>query len=322
MAWTACPAPPDTAWVPCVWKTPVLSSLSPDSAVQDDTTAVTLVGENFSPDSQVLVSGAGITVQNVVVVDPFTITADLVVAVGAAAGSRNVTVEAAGGTSNALPLEVTFLDYYSLFETFDYAVGTLPNGPRWLRKGNASAWSVESDAGADAGKIARSPSSSGTDIIQQAQLPDGTAIAASISQRVSAKVRIVDTTRDRASVILRSTPNGQFGLIVVADGTNFFVQQYSSHAVIATTPYVAANGVWLRIKAEALESTQRLKAKVWVDGAAEPADWMLDVAIPDVTVSAENSLTTPSRWGLSNSWISAFATQMDCDIFSADTTAG
>ncbi|MES2178518.1 MAG: IPT/TIG domain-containing protein [Gemmatimonadota bacterium] len=79
---------------------PTLTGLSPITGVTGTTQTVTLTGTNFvAGNTSVLVSGAGVTVTAVTVVNPSTMTASFIVATGAALGDRDVTVTTGGGTS-------------------------------------------------------------------------------------------------------------------------------------------------------------------------------------------------------------------------------
>ena len=80
---------------------PTLTAVSPASAVQGTTVAVTLTGANFVNGASIGVSGTGITVSDVVVVDETTMTADCIVAPDAATGARSVTITTSAGTSGA-----------------------------------------------------------------------------------------------------------------------------------------------------------------------------------------------------------------------------
>jgi Bacterial Ig domain len=85
---------------------PALSSISPSSGTRGTTVPVTLTGTNLTGGT-VNVSGGGINVTNVVVNPTGTqITANFVIGSGAATGSRNVTVTAAGQTSNNVSFQV------------------------------------------------------------------------------------------------------------------------------------------------------------------------------------------------------------------------
>lgn len=78
---------------------PQLSSLTPAAGTQGTTVAVTLTGAHFAAGATVAVSGAGVTVDDVVVVDADTISADFIVAPDAATGARSVSVTTSSGTS-------------------------------------------------------------------------------------------------------------------------------------------------------------------------------------------------------------------------------
>ena len=79
---------------------PTLTSVSPNQGTLGTTVAVTLTGTNFVVGATTVnVSGAGVTVNNVVVGGATSLTADLVIGGAAAVGARTVTVTTAGGTS-------------------------------------------------------------------------------------------------------------------------------------------------------------------------------------------------------------------------------
>ena len=79
---------------------PTLTSVSPNQGIQGTTVAVTLTGTNFVVGATTVnVSGAGVTVNNVVVSSATSLTANFVLDPAAAAGARTVTVTTAGGTS-------------------------------------------------------------------------------------------------------------------------------------------------------------------------------------------------------------------------------
>jgi hypothetical protein len=85
---------------------PVLNSISPNSATQGTSVAVTLTGSNFVSGATVAVSGGGISVSKVTVVSPTQITATFTIAQSASTGNRNVTVKTANGTSGAVAFTV------------------------------------------------------------------------------------------------------------------------------------------------------------------------------------------------------------------------
>ena len=79
---------------------PTLTSVTPNQGVQSSTVPVTLTGTNFVvAATTVAVSGAGVTVNNIVVGSATSLTANIVIDPAAAAGARTVTVTTAGGTS-------------------------------------------------------------------------------------------------------------------------------------------------------------------------------------------------------------------------------
>jgi hypothetical protein len=85
---------------------PVLSAISPATGTQGATVAVTLTGSGFATDATVSVSGAGVTVSGVSVIDSAHIAATLNVAANAAPGPVNVTVSSGGRTTAAVPFTV------------------------------------------------------------------------------------------------------------------------------------------------------------------------------------------------------------------------
>ena len=77
-----------------------LTSVTPNQGNQGTTVAVTLTGTNFVVGATTVeVSGAGVTVNSVVVGSTTSLTANFVIAAAAATGARTVTVTTAGGTS-------------------------------------------------------------------------------------------------------------------------------------------------------------------------------------------------------------------------------
>lgn len=88
---------------------PTLSAVSPVSGVLGTTVGVTLTGTNFDPNpgaTTVAVSGSGVTVNNVNVASATSLTADFVIASGAATGARAVTVTTGIGTGAARTFNV------------------------------------------------------------------------------------------------------------------------------------------------------------------------------------------------------------------------
>ncbi len=87
--------------------TPTLTLIAPANGLRGSNVDVTLTGTNFSTlGSTLSVSGSGVTVGNVNVVDATTITATFTIATGAATGARNVTVTTGGITTNAVSFTV------------------------------------------------------------------------------------------------------------------------------------------------------------------------------------------------------------------------
>jgi len=79
---------------------PTLTSVTPANGVVGSVVSVTLVGTHFNVDNTVVnVSGAGITVSEVVVASDTSLTADFTIASGAVVGTRNVRVTTPVGTS-------------------------------------------------------------------------------------------------------------------------------------------------------------------------------------------------------------------------------
>ena len=110
---------------------PTLTSVSPNQGIRGTTVAVTLTGTNFvAGATTVNVSGAGVTVTNVVVGSPTSLTASFVLDLAAAAGPRTVTVTTAGGTSGAQTFTINLPPPGST--TFTYTGGeqtfTVPAG--------------------------------------------------------------------------------------------------------------------------------------------------------------------------------------------------
>jgi hypothetical protein len=85
---------------------PTLTSLSPNAASRGTAVNVTLVGTGFSAPATVVVSGSGVTVSNIVIVDAGTITARFQLSSGAQRRSRTVTVGTAAGVSNGATFTV------------------------------------------------------------------------------------------------------------------------------------------------------------------------------------------------------------------------
>ena len=80
---------------------PTLVSIAPNSGVRGTAVPVTLTGTNFTAmGTKIVVSGSGVTVSNLTVVNDTAVTATFTIAVSAATTARNVTVTTPGGTSN------------------------------------------------------------------------------------------------------------------------------------------------------------------------------------------------------------------------------
>lgn len=78
---------------------PTLVTVAPNTGAQGGAQTVTLTGTNFVAGASILVSGSGVTVSNINVVNGTTITADFSVAAGATLGARTVSVTTSGGTT-------------------------------------------------------------------------------------------------------------------------------------------------------------------------------------------------------------------------------
>jgi hypothetical protein len=107
-----------------------VSSVSPDRGEQESTVPITITGANFTSDyyptgqAELAVSvsrvgysdtPAGVTVENLVVVNSTTLTCDLVISQTALIGLRNVMVSHTGGDTNN---EVFMVGYPSDFLVF------------------------------------------------------------------------------------------------------------------------------------------------------------------------------------------------------------
>src|SRR5690606_37613841 len=88
---------------------PTLTNLSPTSAFQNDVVGITITGTGFAPGATVQVSGSGISVASVTVVNTNTVTAVFTINGSASVGPRAVTVTNSapgGGVSNDLVFTV------------------------------------------------------------------------------------------------------------------------------------------------------------------------------------------------------------------------
>jgi hypothetical protein len=87
---------------------PTLTSVAPNQGLQGTTVAVTLTGTNFVLGATTVnVSGAGVTVTNVIAGSSTSLTATFALAAAATAGARTVTVTTAGGTSGGQTFTIT-----------------------------------------------------------------------------------------------------------------------------------------------------------------------------------------------------------------------
>lgn len=124
--WDECGPAPASAWRPCGL------TITPDSGDQSATVPVTIRGDGFSVATTVQVSGAGVAVQNLVVVDGTTLTADFVIDEAASADARTVTVttgpiiataafavEEAGAPDAPLDLQATGASLSTIAVTWD-----------------------------------------------------------------------------------------------------------------------------------------------------------------------------------------------------------
>jgi YVTN family beta-propeller protein len=101
-------APPATPAPPIIKPArPTLSEVLPDFSIIGTSTDVTLNGSNFiSGNTNVIVSGSGVTVDTITVVNPGKLTARFTTEASAPLGPRNVTVKTDGGSSEARTFNV------------------------------------------------------------------------------------------------------------------------------------------------------------------------------------------------------------------------
>jgi hypothetical protein len=85
---------------------PTLTSVAPNTGFRGSSVAVTLTGANFSTLGSTVNVGAGITVSNVSIQSPTTITATFTVAANAALGARNVSVTTGGITTGTVTFTI------------------------------------------------------------------------------------------------------------------------------------------------------------------------------------------------------------------------
>ena len=87
---------------------PTLTSITPISSEVNNTLSVNVAGSNFiSGGTSLSVSGTGVAVSNVAVVNPAQLTATFTIASGAPAGIRQATVTTVGGTSTGVSFTLT-----------------------------------------------------------------------------------------------------------------------------------------------------------------------------------------------------------------------
>jgi Bacterial cadherin-like domain/Multicopper oxidase len=86
---------------------PTLTSIAPNSGTRGTAVPVTLAGTGLSGATALTVSGGGVTVSNVTVVNDSTVSATFTITTGANLSGRNVTITTPGGTSNAVTFTVT-----------------------------------------------------------------------------------------------------------------------------------------------------------------------------------------------------------------------
>jgi hypothetical protein len=86
---------------------PTLSLVSPNTGTQGTMVTVTLTGTNFvTAATGVMLSGSGVSVVNIQVLSPTSLTADLAIDPGATLGARTIAVTTASGTSSTQPFTI------------------------------------------------------------------------------------------------------------------------------------------------------------------------------------------------------------------------
>jgi hypothetical protein len=86
---------------------PTLTLVAPNTGTQGTMVTVTLTGTNFvTAATGVMLSGSGVSVVNIHVLSPTSLTADLAIDPGAPLGARTLTVTTAGGTSATQPFTI------------------------------------------------------------------------------------------------------------------------------------------------------------------------------------------------------------------------
>jgi hypothetical protein len=89
-----------------VFGVPSIVTMSPASIVNGASVRVRLTGRNFSLDSRVVVSGAGLATSNQAIMNDGTVLDITLTANGAASGARSLTVTNSLGASNAVTFAV------------------------------------------------------------------------------------------------------------------------------------------------------------------------------------------------------------------------
>jgi hypothetical protein len=85
---------------------PTLSSIAPNTGGRGTTVPVTLTGTNLTGATAITVSGTGVGVSAITVVNPTTVTANFTISGTATVSARNVTITTANGTSNPVTFTV------------------------------------------------------------------------------------------------------------------------------------------------------------------------------------------------------------------------
>jgi hypothetical protein len=85
---------------------PTLTSLTPNTGARGSVVSVTLTGTYLTGATAINFSGAGVTVSNIIVVNPTTVTANFTILSGAATGARSLSVATPGGSTNPVVFTV------------------------------------------------------------------------------------------------------------------------------------------------------------------------------------------------------------------------
>jgi hypothetical protein len=86
--------------------TPTLTAIAPNTGVRGTSVPVTLSGANLTGATAITVSGTGVTVSALTVVNPTTVTAIFTITAGATLSARNVSITTPGGTSGTVTFTV------------------------------------------------------------------------------------------------------------------------------------------------------------------------------------------------------------------------